>query len=406
MSCLLIKLLLIAAVLLLLSACGSRETETGDEAALARVISEGYLMAFNPEMMEPESETALVTRRTLTESHVIVTTPTYLTWRSLHFAPANRPLAELNVERGSRVREGDVLAALEPLDPEEAERLFLRQRNAQIELERFDRDFAANRDTRLVELEHFRELLALAEDNDWQRTALDLARREVTYQQFLLNNEQNRDRLVRNLQSINEQIAGDQIIAPFDGVVVFVFAVNPGTMITGNVHMVTVVKEDSLHFFHDLVHSPLRTPEENRAIIRHGDIVPMSMVIMPDIRFTFDARVVNDPWVTGNRANMRYLFAPVDWEEVFEAFERYEVDLALPVPPSFVVEIVMTAADVLAIPRAAIRTVNDDSYVYLYENGYQRRQYVILGKICGETRGHYREIVAGLYEGQSVVVWR
>jgi multidrug efflux pump subunit AcrA (membrane-fusion protein) len=393
------------AVLLMLSACGAERTAaTGEDALLQQMIADGYLLPFSPDLFEPEPNLAEVTRLTLSDIQTRIAGRTYISFRELNFSTADRTLTAIYVQSGSRVNAGDVLAELEPLDPEEAERLFLRRRNAEIELERFDRNFAIDRDRRLNELAQAREALDLANDYDWPRLSLELSRREVSHAQFMLNNEQSRERLTRQLDNINEQIAGDQIVAPFDGAVVWVANINPGSVIYGRPAIIVMVEEDSLFFTAELpATDALLTREEMFALFRHGEILTLSMHLTDEILY-FDVRVANDPWVTGNRNAMRYLFELLDMDAFYDAMEEREIDLILTNAPNFAVEIPHFAVDVLAVHAGAIQTVNDVSHVYIYENGYRRRQNIVVG--AWDRRGNMREVLTGLHEGQRVIVWR
>jgi multidrug efflux pump subunit AcrA (membrane-fusion protein) len=407
-----IKILMIITALLLLSACGrGYPVGPGDDSELEHAIAEGLILPFNPNLLEVETRSVTVTRRTLTFTHNRNPVPIFLTSRNLHFDSADRTLAAIHVERGQRVKAGDVLAELAPLNPEESERIFLRRRNAQIALERFDRDFAAERTRRLNELERAGEALEFASDNEWTRLALELERMEIRYSQFLLTNEQNRERLTRQLNDINEQIAGDQIIAPIDGVVVVIHSASPGSTIFGRPRIIWLICEDSLFFVFPLPSSDLLlTRTELQKVFRFNDILNMGMVIQNEEPFTFDVRVVSDPLATDNRSdnrnNMSYLFEPLDWDALFDAFEKHGVDLAGNREPMFTITAVSQAVNVLAVPANTIGTVGDRSYVYIYEHGFSRRQYVQLGARCNESREGFREILSGLEEGQQIVVLR
>jgi len=411
MSSLLIKLFLITAGLFLLSACGSTSmTEQSREAALTQAIADGYLLPPGTQLVQ--TETAVATRRTLTHVDANVISPIYLIQRHLFFDTTNRTLSAIHAVRGQRVQAGDVLAELVPLDIEEAERLFLRQRNAQIELERANRDFNNERERRLVELERAREELELADDDEWPRMALALDRLEITYRQFLLNSEQNRERLVRQLENINEQIAGDQIIAPFDGIVLFVSIISPGSVIQGRPLILTLAREDSLMFqFEYEMASELWVWDDftrntmGAILYRQGDVLPMVMTIYTEeINVEFQVRIVNDPWVLRGQNSGRFLFEPTDWDALLEAFEAYDVNPAMTRIPIFSVESVIQIYDVLSIPMAAINTVNDRIYVYVNDQGNLRRQDVTLGVRDITTRERYTEVLSGLHEGQEVVI--
>ncbi|MCL2187198.1 MAG: hypothetical protein FWC16_02890 [Defluviitaleaceae bacterium] len=388
------KLCFIAVMLLVLSACG-RQTSLAHEATLEDAIQAGYIVRFDHEMVQPTTDVAQARYRTLSQSTIHILTPTYITQRDLFFTATDRPLAAMHVERGTRVQAGDVLAELEPLDPEEAERLFIRQQNARIELERFEREFTAERDRQLGELEETRLTVNAASDDEWYALALDFTRREIQHEQFLINHTQTREGLTRNLQDINEQIAGDQILAPFDGVVMFHNPLATGEMVRGWPRMVTLAGEKSLFL----------VPNERATVFRYGDVLPAIMFIPPDIRIPFYAQVVNDAWSTGNRNNMTYLLAPLDWDILHTALYEHEADIAMPAPPSFIAETRLSVT-VLSVPDAAIFTLNDRHFVYIYERGYRRRQDVIIGirANCTETGEPRREILDGLHTGQQVVI--
>jgi multidrug efflux pump subunit AcrA (membrane-fusion protein) len=408
MKFVLIKILFLLTGLLFLSACADSRSATSDDALLLeQAIAEGYLLHYNPDVRgETQTEAVAVERRTLIETHVRTLAPVFLTHRHLYFDTPNRVLAAIHVVRGQRVQVGDILAELEPLDPEEAERLFLRRRNTQIALERFERDFALENNRRLVELMQAQEALDLANDDEWVNMALNLSRREISYRQYLLNAEQNRERLTRQLETINEQIAGDQIIAPVNGVVVELVTMQSGTRITGRPRMMTLAAEDSLFFAYVLpAADTILSTEELRAIYRFGDILAATMLTTDD-RISFDVKIINDPWVTGNRASIRYLFAPLDWDAFYQMLDDHEVSLVGFGRPSFGVEVDMLAVDVLSVPSMAIQMFNEREFVYIYENGSRRRKYVELGARCNQNQSRFREVLNGLEEGQYVVIFR
>lgn len=400
-------------MLFFLSACG----QTGafvqdDETALSSVISEGFLLHINPQhVQQTETETAMVEYHTLTHTQTRLIQNVFLNQRHLFFIGSmGRELNAIYVELGQRVQAGDILADLVPLRQSEAEPLFLQRQSAIIELERFERDFNAENDRRIIEILQAEEALFFADDDNWPRLALELSRRELTYEQFLLNNAQTRERLTRQLQNIENIIAGNPIIAPIDGVITFVVNLNPGVRIGGSMQIVTITDMDSFFLSYELPQTDfVLNRQELLTVFRYGDILPMVMS-MGEASHEFYAKVVNDPWVTGNRNNIRYLFAPLDVNELFEILEQNEIGaymMASTTPPArFATQFSNQIENVLALPAAAIRTLNENTYVYIYEQGYRRRQNITIGARCTESPRQFTEIITGLVEGQQVILWR
>jgi len=403
MNCLLINILLLAMVLLILSACGDNTAAShSDEAALARVVTEGLLIPLEGAAVETRVTVAPVQRRTLVSTMTYILTPVFAAHYFLYFETPNRVLAAVHTERGERVQAGDVLAELEPLDPEEAERLFLQRQSVQLELSRFNRDFIEERDRRLNEINHAEFQLETANNTNHQRRYLELSRHRIQYQQFLHNSEQNRERITRRLEDINDHISGDKIIAPIDGIVLFSVGITPGTLLMGSPRMFILADENSfqlMHFFDSLVRqSPLR---DGRNAFRYGDVLPAHILLSTQERFDFEVRITSDPWTTGERANMRFVFEPLDWDVFLTFFEENEINLAMPGVPQIFVNTTSYAVDVLTIPFLAVRQEHVNEYVYVYEAGERRRQFITTGEQCGQTR-NYIEVHTGLHEGQQV----
>jgi hypothetical protein len=407
--------------LLILSGCTAFiTTPANHEVSLELAMAQGHLIHFEAEEVQSIRETFTVERRSITNEQMMTLTPTFLTQRDLRFAIPNRHLAAVYVERGDRVRAGDVLAELIPLNAEESERLFIRRENMRIELERFDRDFQNAYDQWQIDLMLAAEAVDFAEDDDWVRAALELSRQEVRFRQFLFGQEANRERLERQLREINDVIAGDQIIAPMDGVVIFALSATAGTFMSWYPIIVTLASEDSLFFMDSFLEGAYVTWSGHGIRYTYGEILLVTVRIpAAEAQLTFEAKVVNDPRATYAITQMRYLLAPLDRLELMDFLAEHGIDLAMIAPPRFEVIKSTTIHNALVVPAAAIGTTtivyNPEGtarsvtyqHVYLYEDGQRRQQNIVTGASCllefreGLT---YIEILDGLYEGQEVVI--
>jgi|GEM_PF-1226729 len=418
MNCL-FKLLLCAAGLFLLTACGG-QLAMQQNGTLAQALAEGVIYMSDVEVAEIVFETARVVQRDMTYNRVMTVTPQFLTMRHLYFQIPNRELAAVHVERGDRVQAGDLLAELVPLDAEEHERLFIQAENARIELDRFERDFIQRRDEMRLDIAIASNALQLADDDDWMHQALDLNRRDVAYRQFILNSEHTRDNLRRQVENFEETILGYQIIAPFDGVIIFRANTQVGTSFVWSPRMFTIASEESLLFATATTTTTARLVWGGYYYLyRHGAVLPMLMTVPGEdgFRYEFYGHIVNDTRATRGTGSVSHLFAPVDKDSLLAAFAYHEVDLSMPGGPRFYVMTRAQVYDVLAVPSNAIyfttvvlynpmgaNVVLNFASVYVHDNGALSRRNVEIGVTDVTAMVNYTEIIFGLYEGQEVII--
>ena len=391
--------LLLIGLLLTAAGCKIQNAYTPG-AALQDLIEGGMLKPFDPALLVVEQEVAAVEIRALTGTNRYLASPIYRNQRHLYFQATQRYLLALNVVRGQRVQKGDVLAELAPL---ESERLGIQLDNAVRDLARFERAFANDRNVRLRQIEEANYALLAAAEAEFHMLTLERARLEVNFERFLLDSERNRERLARIVEGIERQLEGEKLIAPFDGVILHVTPLQPGAMLASRLRIVTLAEEDSMFF--SVIRPAIETwiPEYTlRALFRYGDILPLHL---PNTTIEMDMHIVSDPWAAGQRREMRYLLNPADREAFLEMLDAYNIDLSMPNLPMFFVHVQwLYVADALTVPAAAVRTFDGRNYVLLYyHGGYYRRQYVVTGALCGETR-QYIQIVSGLVEGQKVIL--
>ena len=332
----------------------------------------------------------------------------------------------LFVQAGDFVREGDLLANLSFEDEE----FIINRRFAEIRLEQFDRSFAQTVQDREDAIELARQNLLLASDREYAAQTIAIQLMEADLQIFRREMSLQRVVVYDYLYEINSTIAGDNIYAPFDGMITR--TVHDGSFIRGFDQILTIV--DHMSFYFTL------TPE-TRGVNAPPDIIPDNTLInfgnIITIRnatghvvfvigaggevlstrwedsddddydtplFEFDIKIVNDP-----RSRDRFTFAdframPVDIPGVLQLAYDSGLSLIAFGDIMFVSDIyIHYGTNSVVIPRGAMRQgAGEAHYVFKYSNGVSLRRYITTGVILQD----YVQVLSGLDAGSSVVVFR
>ena len=317
----------------------------------------------------------------------------------------------LYVEVGQRVREGDVLARLTSgMDT----RLELDHFAARQRLEQFEEGFETELERRRLEIEAAGEnMAALDEDEDTSEYAkrqayLGLQLLELGLERFVFSGGITRDTLQNQVSVLYNLIDGEEITAPFDGIVTFLIS-RPFDLGT-NPPIVTIV-DDSVFFF-EITMGDTQPMIDRYDNIRHGDIITLRAVGRQDADGTerpvleFDARVVTESWASGMRGLFTYWLKPVDMQSFHEAMQIIETG-GLPGPHNLLnlairanVEVVQ-GQNSLVLPNAAVRLEEpNNNYVFIYNNGRPGKRFIQIGI----RSGGIVEIISGLEAGAEVVI--
>jgi hypothetical protein len=227
------------------------------------------------------------------------------------------------------------------------------------------------------------------DEDDWDIHQLSLARRELEYERFIFNGSQTRLNFEKQLQDIDERLAGEQLIAPFDGIITFVFSGRIDSPVRSWTRMFTVVDDSSIYFS---VSAPMD-------IVRYGDVFPVTDR-SGDIRF--DVRVVSDPIVT-NLRDSTYTFTlyPADGNNFAGLMAEMEMSIVQMAQLNFHASpLAMAARNALIVPRRAVFPEDGKNYVLLNEDGIIKKRYVKIGFSFADEI----QIITGLEAGQSVVL--
>ncbi|MCL2201759.1 MAG: hypothetical protein FWB75_07315 [Oscillospiraceae bacterium] len=408
-------LCILIAALLLLSACGANAQVTY---RLDDAVNEGMLIAPGTEDSARTMDIVPVLRQSMTLNTTFLARPVFPVTQAMRFNTREGTL-NLLVEPGQRVSQGDVLARLTmPLDV----RLEAEYAAASRRLSRFEEDFELERSELFAELESARQASATPNSITSPRAAVELELLEVMFESFEHRSAMTRDILQNQVDSLNTLRTGEELIAPFDGLVIS--AVNESAQLWANPVILTIV-DCSVFYFQVNIRAD-GTPLNQYNILGHNNIIP----IRSNERhshdgghqplLSFNARVVSDSWAGTEREVFTYLLAPLDREALIsELTELAELELldsedlpsglAEPDPImtmltyGFTASAMITLAqDTLTLPSRAVFTENLRSFVHIYNDGVLGRRYIH----TGVSSNNVVQIISGLEEGTMVVIGR
>jgi RND family efflux transporter MFP subunit len=277
----------------------------------------------------------------------------------------------MNVITGQQVKRGAVLATLDDAD-------LLTEKSAaeteiagtQVRLDKAQRDYDRHRDL-------FREQLVSQEVFDNSKTALDTARNEF-------------EKAQSRLRLVEDKLKKVQILAPFDGTVLNVL-VSKGQVVSG---ATGVSQGTDLMAFADLNEMILRAHvnQVDAGKLQAEQAATITVSSVPDV--VWDGRVI--------------LIAPQ--ATVKSGIKGFLVDVLILKPdprlrPGMNAALnfaVAHAADVLAVPLAAVFQERQEKVVYVAATNAPERRVVTTG--VSDTR--HCEIRTGLTEGETVLLER
>jgi len=403
---------LLVSAFLLLTACSAEEYyENGHDGepvdALAAAIYDGMIIALEDALALAETYSVAEVRvADFVRTFNIIVNPTAARTDAPRFERHERSyLNGIYVEVGQIVSAGDVLASTR-YDATDAFRT--RHRHAVEELNLIDDEIVLERSRLRSIIEDLRDAVAFAADSDWESYALELSFAELAYDEFVFESRQARERAREAADEMSEILAGEQLVALFDGVVIFV-----GVEQTMRLdfwwedhwhNIVAIADPDSLIF----VVEPFRfgdlDTEEHGYIVRHGDVLT---VTVDRLDYSFDAVVVNDPNVDGG--GITRILMPLNPEDIEPILRSVDYDFM-----AFSRLVFRSQATWhrhsggVVVPTDAIQWDVNQPYVLLYDDGFIGRalinvgNYTLMDPALGPRQ--HTHVLYGVEPGQMVMI--
>ena len=343
-----------------------------------------------------------------------------ISFTSIHFAFTSHELltfertggyVDVLVSIGDTVSEGDVLAVLSFED----ETMAVQQREAEVRLERFMRGRRETINRLRAAIYDARENYESASSEDLIEWALRLELAEIEYELFITQSNLQLEVLTDALAQVNEVMAGDEILAPFDGLILNTF--QQGNFLTANPIIVIIACYHDFYVIGDpwgIGTMEMPAQMSRYALFRYGDIllirsqrtfVPEGGEVRPIVEFY--VRVASDPWATGHRSLLTYTLIPLDRQDFFDSIEEAGLELheSFSLLLAMDMEINLTP-NIYSVPIAAVRNVDwMTNYVRVLHNGVLSRRYVQLG-VRDRAFSGYWQVLSGLEVGMQVVILR
>jgi RND family efflux transporter MFP subunit len=297
------------------------------------------------------------------------------------YAKASGYLKSIRVDRGDRVRKGDLLAVLDiPEMQDEQVQLRAQAQQAEAEVEK------ARAEVRLQEITLDRLRAVLAEEpGAVTGQEVDLASGKLDAARASLAAAGSRLLVVRaDLSRLETLLAYSRITAPFDGIITQRF-VDPGALVTAGtaskpspiVHIANATR----------LRAMVDVPESDVARIRNGSAARIRVDALPGRLFKGTVSRFSralDPATRTMRtevliANPDGVLAPGMFGRITLELERLE--------------------NVLTLAPAQLHFDKDQAYVLVAADGRARRVKVV----CGADDGKAVEIVSGLTGGEEVI---
>lgn len=356
--------------------------------AVAGYAAWGYVSRPRP----IEVETAGVTQRAAGAQAAVLNASGYVTARrrATVSSKITGKVVEVNVEEGMAIREGQVLARLDDVQFKAALAL------AEAQAEAARRNMREN-EVRLVEARlSLGRTQSLAAEKIVTASALDSAQAQVDSLLARIDATREQVRVAERQIDVERSNLDNTVIrAPFAGVAVSKDA-QPGEMVSPNsagggftrTGICTLVDMRSLEIEVDVNESYIGR-------VQDGQPVTAVLNAYPD--WSIPARVITTvPKADRQKATVlvRIGFAELD--------PRILPDMGVKV--TFMKESDeapdASARPVMLVPKAAIRTDNDQSYVYVVANGVVDRRAVKVGGVDGDRT----EVLAGLNSGERIIL--
>jgi multidrug efflux pump subunit AcrA (membrane-fusion protein) len=368
---------------LLSASCAS--TEAVPASTVDAAVASGTISIKTAEESKPDYEyitAELISQTRENNFNVYVTAPIT---RDLFFERDNGRLTSLNVAGGTRVKEGDVIAEIKF----DQERLSADRSQLLFTIDQFEQSVARQDEQYQERLTAARDTVTYAEEADLELAMLDLTELELTYEQFLYNNQLTIDDYNRRLADLDEQLEGEQLLAPFDGIIGFTFAARPGSLIRSWNRVATIIDDRRIQF----------TIEGSKEIMRYGTTVTITDT---NETISFEAKVVSDPLaVFSTGVNFTYMLEPVEPDIMRQLLGDGDVNLEMLRRLNLSATVLTTDVyDALIIPRNYVQSEDRKRYVNILEDDMLKKRYVVEGITFQEGI----QILDGLEPGQLVVL--
>lgn len=280
-------------------------------------------------------------------------------------------LKELLVKQGDLVKKDDVIATLD-IDVSKVD-LEEKQLSLMSSKEKFESDRTNKEDAIEIMKSNFEQM---TEGNDKDIYKLQIAKTQSQYEQYIYQTEKSIAKQETAVQDMEKKITDNTLLAPFDGYVIEVSRLETGDTINKGDRICHLVSTEKL----------LIGVKENGLLRYNMKVKVTTKKINVETELTGRVVASKDVIPENKWADMTYI--ALDDPSKYEGFMNATVSTDN-----------ISLGNVLLVDMKAITTINDTSYVSIYDDGQIDKRYIVLGKSNNEIAW----VLQGLSENQSVI---
>ena len=372
-------------MLVFLGACGAHAQADGISAAIADriIVPEGQ------QLSEPAINLISVQRGAIEGTVQLPATIEFPSVRTLSFSGSGGLFSGAYItEPGTTVQEGDLLAEQFFQEHDLEPQRIAGYRQA-FQLEQFEGRFVSDYRSRTQEIAEARNALNTADEGDSEIMALRLAVLELALERFLFERDATRRNMQERLANTHNTMSGEQLYAPFDGILTGISQVTAGSTVSPGHSFFTIVDDG---FFWFRVNA---SPD----MVKYGKTYTM---VSTDGRLSFEVIIVSDPLISGSRANsIEFILKPADISALEDSLRELDLTIFDMDAMSFLLTVEETfVTDALILPARSLRQEDQRESVLIYDDGRLKKRYIARGI---QFRNDV-EILMGVSEGQKVAL--
>lgn len=301
----------------------------------------------------------------------------YMVEASLSYKNSGAKYKETFVKNGNKVAAGDTLMTFE-VQEIKSEKVTL-----ELQLRRKREDYRTGKEARQKAIDAEKARAASLTSYDRQISQLQVEKLQIEYDQFVYKTEREIGKLQQQIEDIDERLNDTSLVAPFDGIVSYVFSGTPGDNVTANKILVKIYSTDTVLFQVKTGASSLRYNMPVTLEYGKGDSMK-----------SYTGHVVAAGNVMPDGLEQNKTLIKLDQEiDMKTASNTLSATAQLKAVTEDVRQILVADKDVL-------NETNEDAFVYILQDDIVHKRYVTVRENKGDTIW----ILDGVAAGQDLIL--
>lgn len=308
------------------------------------------------------------------------------------FTQSEARLVELNVQRGTNVKKGDIIAKVE-LEGNE-----LTISTQKLELEALKKDFEDNKRLKQESIEEAKEEIAqlqadyelnvstgfytrreLEKDlQEIEKKKVSLESSQESYEKYVWEKEYSISSKEEELYELENNYEETVIIAPFDGTITDVTKLKENQLIKSSNLVATIASEEE----------PVLVCSSKAAGLMYG----------MDVKATISTYEINGKIISAQSAIPTTVTEDAPTIVKFEEDERVKLNIKGSQISIFV--LMKELDNIVLVDKNAVNTFDGESWVYILEDGVKKQRNIVVGLSDAKNC----QVLEGLEPGQQVII--